>query len=364
MKIAFYAPLKSPYHPKPSGDRLLAQLFIQALTLAGHNVMLMSEFRSYDGSGSDIQQKAIKNQAEAEANQILNNFIMQDQPDLWLTYHSYHKAPDWIGPIVSRTLKIPYILAEASISPKQANGPWKRGYLQSIVSAQQAAAIININNRDIECLKPALSNTCRLLSIPPFLEHCQDQKIPHIDINNPLRLCAVAMMRSGDKYASWIELSNILKLTTNKNWQLTAIGDGEKRTDIESHFEKLGASVTFRGELDQASVLDCISQHDLLIWPGINEALGMVYLEAKAIGRMSIAGRYAGVPQVIQHGFSGVLYDACNVNQAAQIIDYAVTHRRVVEKLNQNAAKNFTLMHSIESASKQLDQLVTVLCET
>ena len=34
MKIAFYAPLKSPNHPVPSGDRLMARLLMMAITLA------------------------------------------------------------------------------------------------------------------------------------------------------------------------------------------------------------------------------------------------------------------------------------------------------------------------------------------
>ena len=38
MRIAFYAPLKSPNHPVPSGDRLMARLLIAALQRAGHDV--------------------------------------------------------------------------------------------------------------------------------------------------------------------------------------------------------------------------------------------------------------------------------------------------------------------------------------
>src|SRR4051812_22263565 len=47
MNIAFYAPLKSPHHPVPSGDRLMARQLMAALTLAGHSVTVASEFRSF-----------------------------------------------------------------------------------------------------------------------------------------------------------------------------------------------------------------------------------------------------------------------------------------------------------------------------
>jgi hypothetical protein len=51
MRIAFYAPLKPPDHPIPSGDRRVAQLLLDALRLAGHEPVLVSRFRSHDGNG-------------------------------------------------------------------------------------------------------------------------------------------------------------------------------------------------------------------------------------------------------------------------------------------------------------------------
>jgi len=36
VRIAFYAPLKPPDHPVPSGDRRIAELFLRALRQAGH----------------------------------------------------------------------------------------------------------------------------------------------------------------------------------------------------------------------------------------------------------------------------------------------------------------------------------------
>ena len=44
-------------------------------------------------------------------------------PELWFTYHLYHKAPDWLGPRIAGALGIPYVVAEASFAPKQAGGP-------------------------------------------------------------------------------------------------------------------------------------------------------------------------------------------------------------------------------------------------
>ena len=56
MRIAFYAPLKPPDHPVPSGDRRMAQLFLAALRGAGHEPVLASRFRSFEGRGDPARQ--------------------------------------------------------------------------------------------------------------------------------------------------------------------------------------------------------------------------------------------------------------------------------------------------------------------
>jgi len=47
MRVAFYAPMKPPDHPTPSGDRQMARLLMRALTLCGHQVELAARFRSW-----------------------------------------------------------------------------------------------------------------------------------------------------------------------------------------------------------------------------------------------------------------------------------------------------------------------------
>ena len=49
MRIAFYAPMKPPTSPRPSGDRRMARLLMQALASRGHAVELAAVFRSWQG---------------------------------------------------------------------------------------------------------------------------------------------------------------------------------------------------------------------------------------------------------------------------------------------------------------------------
>src|SRR5947199_1483675 len=121
MRIAFYAPLKPPDHPVPSGDRRVAQLFLEALRLAGHEPFVASRLRSYDGHGDAARQRRLATIGGYVAERLLRcwHASPDETPDLWFTYHLYYKAPDWLGPAVSSALGIPYVVADASSAPKR-----------------------------------------------------------------------------------------------------------------------------------------------------------------------------------------------------------------------------------------------------
>ena len=60
LPAAFYAPLKSPRHPAPSGDRTMARLLSTTLVRAGFAPDLASEVRTLDKHGDrDAQDRAV-----------------------------------------------------------------------------------------------------------------------------------------------------------------------------------------------------------------------------------------------------------------------------------------------------------------
>jgi len=128
MRIAFYAPLKPPDHPVPSGDRRMARLLMAALKAAGHEPMLAARLRSRDGSGDRRRQARLRALGTKLADRYLRRVAARPdlRPDLWLTYHVYYKAPDWIGPRVASALGIPYVVAEASLAEKRRSGQDER----------------------------------------------------------------------------------------------------------------------------------------------------------------------------------------------------------------------------------------------
>src|SRR5216684_1036039 len=222
MRIAFYAPLKAPDHPMPSGDRRIAQLFCEALRGGGHEPFLASRLRSFDGTGDKLRQARLARIAHGAAERLLRRWRQEPRaaPELWFTYHLYYKAPDWLGPAISSALGIPYVIAEASSAPKRAGGSWEIGHRAVEEALRRADAVLGLNPTDRECVLPLLQRPQRWVALPPFLDARRYGTRPARPPSSPPRLIAVAMMRAGDKLASYELLGAALADLLEVPWSL------------------------------------------------------------------------------------------------------------------------------------------------
>jgi glycosyltransferase involved in cell wall biosynthesis len=305
VKIAFYAPLKAPSHPVPSGDREMARLIMKALHGAGFQADVASTLRAFIPDPNRHVFEALKLAAAGERTRLTQDWAKGGKPDLWLTYHPYYKAPDLIGPELARHFGIPYVTAEASYSPKRDRQGWAA--MQALVRDAISLARVNLcfTDRDRAGLQNAVPGG-RFASLVPFIDTAL-----YVDgfATPPGKdLMAVAMMRKGDKFASFTMLAQALALLLDLPWRLTVIGDGAARTETIALFDHIPRDrLDWRGELATDAVPAALGQGGIYVWPGCGEAYGLAYLEAQAAGMPVVAQATAGVPAVVRHGETGIL---------------------------------------------------------
>jgi len=375
MRIGFYAPLKPPDHPVPSGDRLVARLLIRALEAAGHEVQVMSRFRSRDGQGDAIRQARLAALGQRQAERIKRRVHLQGiglaPPQLWFTYHLYHKAPDWIGPAVADCLGIPYVVAEASFAPKQAGGPWAAGHAAVAAALARADAVIGLNPTDAACVRPLLADPARYHALPPFLDAApfaaaRDARAQTrtglasafgLDPAQPW-LVTVAMMRPGDKLASYRLLGTALARLADRPWQFLVVGDGAARTDVAAALAPLGRRVALAGALPPDRVPETLAAADVFVWPAVREAWGMALLEAQAAALPVVAGRVGGVPAVVAEGETGLLApdgdDAALATAVAALLDDPVRRHA----MGSAAVRHIAARHALPAAARALDAVL------
>jgi glycosyltransferase involved in cell wall biosynthesis len=373
MRIAFYAPLKPPDHPVASGDRAMARSLIAALEQAGHAVTIASRLRSRD-AGDPARQARI----QAIGGRLAARYLRRvrsgaaERPDLWFTYHLYHKAPDWLGPPVAAALGIPYVVAEASYAPKQADGLWDRGHRAAADALRHAALVLAPNPADAECVRPLLADPSRLVPLKPFIEtgafRTPDRAQSRAAIGDMLDLedgvpwlLAVAMMRDDQKRLSYHLLAEALSRIADRPWRLILAGAGPAENAVRTAFAPFGARVRWPGLLEPDRLKALYRASDLYVWPAIKEAWGVAFLEAQAAGLPVVAGRSGGVPAIVADGVTGLLAPEGDAAAFAHAVATLLDDPALRRTMGQAASEHAMREHDLIGAAAFLDRHLRAL---
>ncbi|MFE4143743.1 glycosyltransferase family 4 protein [Peribacillus sp. YIM B13472] len=129
-----------------------------------------------------------------------------------------------------------------------------------------------------------------------------------------------------------------LKKTRN-DWVCWIIGDGPKELELKnkSKAEGLENDVIFMGRRDDVPYLLSIS--DIFVLPTLMENQPLSVIEAQISGKAVIASDVGGVPEIIEHGITGVLTPAGDEQMLTIHINYLLEHEAYRKNLGFNAQK-------------------------
>ena len=88
---------------------------------------------------------------------------------------------------------------------------------------------------------------------------------------------------------------------------LALVGDGPYRGQLEKIFEN--TKTNFIGYLSGEELASAYASGDIFLFPSSTETLGLVLLEAMAAGCPVIGANKGGIPDIINDGVNGCLYD-------------------------------------------------------
>ncbi|WP_051311293.1 glycosyltransferase family 4 protein [Zooshikella ganghwensis] len=376
--VAFYAPLKAPNYPTPSGDQKIAQHFWQCLQLCGWMPELASQLRSFSREGDLQHQKRLARLGKWQANKLIRHYLPlpeAQRPKCWFTYHLYHKAPDWLGPRVSHALSIPYVIAEASVAEKQRYGPWRYNFRATLAALHQADAVISLNPKDLPGIQPYCHAVDVSHYLPPFMAIPPQDNIARSSLRQQLAqqypipehqpwLLSVAMVRPGDKLASYRYLLHCLQSLTDLPWQWVVIGEGQALAQLQKEASDLSHRVHWLGKLTTEQITPWLRACDLMAWPAINEALGMAILEAQMNGLPVITGATPGVCSLFADSPNkrgGFIIPQQQPDTFKQGLFELLTQPNLRQQLSHHAQQWSHQHHSLLAAANQLNQWLTPL---
>ncbi|MCY4275353.1 MAG: hypothetical protein OXE41_08180 [Gammaproteobacteria bacterium] len=99
--------MKHPFHPVPSGDRKIANLFIELFQNLGHSEKNLSAISRWEGKGHAKRQEESRYTIRLEFERLKKDPEIRTL-DLVFVYHAYYKSPDWLGLDLAQFLTHPY----------------------------------------------------------------------------------------------------------------------------------------------------------------------------------------------------------------------------------------------------------------
>ena len=326
----FYTPLKAPDAAEASGDREIARALLEGLRAAGLVPELASRLLTWRRTfepGEIVRVERLAALAAARLTARYGRRPPGSRPVLWLTYQNYHRCPDLIGPVVATALGLPYVLVDTAVSGKPRGTAFRPWLSAARLALRRADLVFAMSPRDLPRLArfrgPAFAaERLRLLvpSVDPARYRIPPERraaLRHALLGpastaTPLLLC-VAMMRTADKLDSYRLLAEalaaILRAAPDRPWRLVVAGDGPARSRVEAALGVLPAArVTLLGAVGPEELPALYAAADCLAFPGLGEALGLVYVEAAAAGLPVVACHGPGPDATVAPG-GGVLVE-------------------------------------------------------
>jgi glycosyltransferase involved in cell wall biosynthesis len=370
--VAFYAPIKPPDHHIPSGDRLIAQNIFKALEMSGVNVELASRYIAYSKRHDETILVQKKQGAEDEAEILLKAYTSRApalRPQIWLTYHPYCKAPDWIGPIVSKALNIPYVTIEAAKTGQGgAEDLWKPWREEAQAGIRQADLHLVFKPTDEQYLCELLGSQEKLVPFSPFIDAenidlAQPMELPqHWDRNTPV-LITTGMMRKGKKLDNFHILAKALT-NLGADFNLIVVGGGPEEMAVRQAFSSLDeGQIHWTGMVEHSDVLRWMRSSDVFIWPGWKEPIGMVYLEAQLQELPVLAYKSMGVPLVVANNETGLLAPEDDLRTLKDNTIKLLQDAHLRNTMGKKGRIKVLTEHGIQAASNRLAEILAGMIE-
>lgn len=354
MNIAYYMPFKPMGHRHPSGDLVIGTELYNFLH-ERHEIELVSKLRC---RWIFLRPRTLLH-LMAERRRVVRDGGTKSF-DLWLSYHCYYKAPDLLGPWCSKKLGLPYVVFQGIYSTKRRRRLLTLpGFLLNRQALLSAAHVFTNKKKDLANLRRLLPED-RLSYIAPGLhpqaftfDDGRRQELRQLwRIGDEAVVMTAAMMRPGVKTEGIARVMESCAelLRAGLPLRLIVAGDGSCRALLEKKADTLlpPGSVHFVGQIARNEMAGYYSAADIFAFPGFEESLGMVYLEAQSCNLPVVACGDWGGGEAVVDGQTGLLTPAADPARFTQAIRRLVEDRSLRRRLGAAADEHIRTNHDLD----------------
>ena len=364
MNIFFHTPFKPLDHPSPSGDLIIATELLAFLQRCHHVVHPVPAVRSR----WLYWRPWIWPRLLADYRRVVES-IRSRRPQIWMTYHSYYKAPDVMGPAVCRKAGLPYVIFQGIYATKRRRNikTWP-GFVLNQYALRRSNHVFTNKKTDWRNLRRIIPEQ-RLTYLKPglvvsefaFNPKARENVRQAWGIGDAPAILTAAMFRQDVKTQGLLWLIRCLGhlRKTLSGFFLIIAGEGKEKSKIvRSAAKHLPGQHRFLGKIPREKMAEFYSAGEIFAFPGINESLGMVYLEAQSCGLPVVAFRNAGIPEVVIHGKTGLLTDMLSKQQYLEALKRLLLDNELREEMGHNARRHIHAHHNLDLNYRKMEEIL------
>lgn len=303
----------------------------------------------------------------------LKNIIKKEDIHL-IHIHVWNPASGRYGFMAAKKMQVPYLYTEHDPFTLS---PFKNWIKTKLIRETGAVIAISEKNKHLllklyPFLKPKITTVhngiditwfeSQLLSFSPSDREEYRKNIFKTDGETPIVTCIAELHpRKGIIYL----LETAKKFAKeNESIKFVIVGTGKEKETYESYITKnqLENHVILLGR--RHDIPQILKSSDLFILPSLNEAFGLVLLEAMIAGLPVIATRNGGIPEIIKDGENGILVppkDADAIEKAIeQIFSSPLTHQAMSEKNYKDVKEMFDVKAMVKKTENIYRSLLNI----
>ena len=146
--------------------------------------------------------------------------------------------------------------------------------------------------------------------------------------------------------------------------KLLIVGDGPDRQRLHQAVDTMHINdvCVFLGAVDEARVMQEMAAADVFVCPSLMEGLPQVLMEAMAVRVPVVAPYLAGIPELVGHKETGMLYPAGDVQQMAEavasLLDDQALAQRCADSGYQRLTQQFVLSTTVQPLAETLQRII------
>ncbi|HET6446281.1 MAG TPA: N-acetyl-alpha-D-glucosaminyl L-malate synthase BshA [candidate division Zixibacteria bacterium] len=188
--------------------------------------------------------------------------------------------------------------------------PFTRPQLTQVLQKMDALTTVSVNHAQLATNVLGLSSTPRV--IPNFVDLSRFQPARNGKARSPIpsrpKIAHVSNFRPVKQTQSVAKI--FLEISKRIDSELWLVGDGEELDKVKQLLRQGGVEDRVRYWGLQHDVSALLAQSDMLLMTSLAESFCLTALEAMACGVPVLATRVGGVPEIVQDGQTGILFES------------------------------------------------------